>query len=245
MFNQSTAVQQPSGNSGNKNKQDFGPCEPGQDVGRIVRVIGYGLQDVSNKFNPEAPPATVIQVTVELPNQRINYEDKDGNKQERPRWVWGKDIPVKFFKDFDTGVTRLHEKSKLHELMTAVFPKIQEWTPELVEEHFPQLLGAPVSVFIVNNESKKTGKVYDGIKQYMPIMRGMTVPELENDTLWYDPYNHDEEAFQKLAPFMRERVQNRLDKDSGSEPNQSQQSAQTEPSKQLEPAPDYDDDVPF
>lgn len=243
MFQQSTAVQKSAGNTGNKNKQDFGACEPGQDVGRIVRVIGYGLQDVSNKFNPDADPATVIQVTVELPNQRINYEDKEGNTQERPRWVWGKDIPVKFFKDFDTGVTRLHEKSKLHELMTAVFPKIQSWTPELVEEYFPQLLGAQVSVFIVNNESKKTGKVYDGIKQYMPVMRGMTVPELENDTLWYDPYNHDEEAFQKLAPFMQERIKNRLDAGNGStsEPKQAPESAQPEP----QPSAEDDDDIPF
>ena len=212
MFNTNTATQKPKNNGTQKPKTDFGPVPQGQHVGRVVRMVGLGLQDVSNKFNPDAEPATVFQVTIELPNERITVEDKDGNKTERPRWIWSNDIPIKFFKDFDSGVTRAHEKSKLNKFMSAVFGS-RDWTPEAVAEFLPQVVGKEISVFVAHSQSKKTGKVYDKIQQFLPVMKGMEVPELENDTLLYNPYDHDQEAFDKLPPHMKERINNRLDKE--------------------------------
>lgn len=248
MFNATYATQKSTGKGGNA-RPDFGPVPQGQHVGRIVRVISFGVQDVSNQFNPSAEPVPVIQVTVELPNERIEVTDKDGNTTERPRWIWSKDIPVKFFKDYDTKVVRCHEKSKLNELLTAAFPNITEWTPQLVNEHLPQLLGAPISLFVTHSKSKSNGKVYDNIKQFIPVMRGMTVGELENDTLLYNPYDHNEEAWAKLSQYAQERINKRLDNTqaaSSDAPSATPQPQQKKPAeKQPEPSAQYDDDVPF
>lgn len=236
MFNAATSTQKPKGNNSTP-RVDHGPVPQGQHVGRIVRVVGFGLQETANQFNPDSPPATVFQVTVELPHETIVDKDKDGNEVERPRWIWSKDIPIKFFEDYKTGKTLAHEKSKLNELFTACFGP-QEWTPDNVSQFFDKLIGTEVSVFVTHSQSKKTGKTYDNIKQFLPVMKGMQVPELQNDTLFYNPYAHDAEAFEKLPQHSKERINNRLDA-------QQQQQAQPEPQPQAQPTPDFDDDTPF
>jgi hypothetical protein len=244
MFSQS-AVQQPK-NTGNSNapKTDFGAVPQGQHVGRIVRLVGYGLQELANKFNPDKEPAVVMQVTVELPFETIEVTDKEGNTSEKPRWIWSNDIPVKFTYDSDRGVVAAHTKSKLHELLCAAFPGEKVWTPEKAQEYIGKLLTAQVGVIVTHSVSKTNGKTYDKLYQFLPVMKGITVPELQNETLLYNPYEHDEEVFQKLPQHSRDRVQKRLDKQDGntSSPAPAPKAKQPEPPVADE---DYDDDVPF
>jgi hypothetical protein len=73
-------------------------------------------------------------------------------------------------------------------------------------------------------------------------MKGITVPELQNETLLYNPYEHDEEVFQKLPQHSRDRVQKRLDKQDGNASAPAPKAKQPEPPVADE---DFDDDIPF
>ena len=119
MFNTNAAVQQPASSS-SKPKQNYGPTPAGIQEGRIVRVVGFGQQlykggkDKTNPYNKyvdkdgNPQPTACMRIAIEYPDLLIEVEDKDGNKKERPRWEFSQDIPIKFFKDFDTGETKLH-----------------------------------------------------------------------------------------------------------------------------------------
>lgn len=242
MFNTATVTAQ--NKSSGAPRQDFGPCEAGMDAGRIVRVVGFGVQEQANRFDPNKEPATVLQVTVELPNQRITVTDKDGNETDRPRWIWTDDIAIKLYQDYNTKQIVTSDKSKLHKLLSAAFPQhTGAWTADEIKEHIPKLVGQQVGVFITHSKSKTNGKVYANLKEFSPVMRGMVVPALENETLYYNPYEHDDAVFQQLPERTRERIAGRLD---GAAPQQ-QAPQQSAPAPQPEPvlADDFDDDVPF
>jgi len=225
MFN-TTAVQQ-TNKSGGGNKQNFGPTPAGMQEGRIVRVVGYGQQlhkggkNLDNPYNKyvdkegNPQPTAAMRIAIEFPDLLLDIEDKDGNKKQRPRWEFSSDIPIKFFTDYDTKVTKLHEKSKLNEIMSAAFPEhTNNWTMDKVAEYIPKLIGAPIQVFIAHKPNKQDPSiVYANIKSYSALSKRAAegLPELDNEPLFYDPYNHDEAAFNKLAPHEQERIKNRVD----------------------------------
>ena len=243
MFTQQS-ISTPKSNGNGAPRTDFGPVPQGQHVGRIVRVVGLGMQELASQFDPEKEPAVVLQVTVELPFETIEVTDKDGNTSEKPRWIWSKDIAVKFSYDRDRNVVAAHTKSKLHELLCAAFPGVTVWTPEKASEYLPKLIEAPVGIIVTHSQNKNTGKIWDKLYQFLPVMKGINVPAVQNETLYYNPYEHNEEVFQKLPERTRERITNRLDAN--------QQPAAPAPApkaKQPEPEPavedSFDDDVPF
>ena len=59
---------------------------------------------------------------------------------------------------------------------------------------------------------KHEGKVFANIGGVTPIPKGMPVPQgTFNAQFSYDPYNHDEDVFQQLPDFLKEKIIQRLD----------------------------------
>ncbi len=129
-------------------------------------VCDLGTRDV---VYPGKPPKSVRQILIqwELPNCRMTFEDGDLTV-EKPK-VIGKTYT---FSTFEGANLAQH---------------ITSWMggcPNNFE--FESLLGQSCFLSIIHKLSKSSGNNYANIASVMKVPEGVTVPELENPTIFYD-----------------------------------------------------------
>lgn len=167
-------------------KTDFGRLEDGNHLARIVSVIDVGLQEQTDwQTKEKTDPKKIVMITFETPNETIVIEDKEGNKEEKPRWI-SKDYTLSF-----------HEMAALHKLVNAIKPDI---------ESLDELLNVPV---MINVGSTVTGNAK--IVGVSKPMKGMEVPELQNDAFHFDFSHPNMGLFNGLLKWQQEKVKSALD----------------------------------
>lgn len=171
-------------NVAQKPKANLGRVENGTYPARPVQIIDLG-QQVQTDFQTGEPKTYDDGNIVVKPEVFINFEFPTErvtvNDEDRPRWT-GKQY-----------VLSAHEKAALTQLMTAAAPG---------STNVSDALGKPVTVTI-GSTSGGNAK----ITNVAPIMKGMTVPELENPTAVFDFDEPDMEVFNKLPEWIRNRIQ--------------------------------------
>ncbi len=170
----------------NKKKVDYGVPEEGMAVARLVRVIDYGLQPQKPYQGQEKQPAFQMELTFELPNDRIEIDD-----ESRPRWI-SCQLPISS-----------SEKSRCYQWYNILDPKNQykgDWS---------KLIGAACQIHITHNEYKQ--KTYANIKAVMPVMKGIEVGELENPSVVFDLSSPDMDVFNALPEWMRDKIASNLE----------------------------------
>jgi ribosomal protein S11 len=196
-------------------KKINGRVEDGVYPARIVQIIDLGTQ-VQTDWQSGEPKVdkhgNVIEkpevwINYEFPTERISITDEEGNETDRPRWQGAR------------YVVSSHEKSKMFALMNAcgLNPK----------GNVAELLGKAVSVQVASTSNGNAK-----IKGVTAMMKGMQVPELENEAKLFDLDSPDEGIFDSLPNFLQEAIQGAPEYKLASQP------AQDEP--ELD-----DDDIPF
>jgi len=162
----------------------------GPQMGRLVRVVDYGLQEQPPYQGQVKKPAYKIDLTFEFPKHRI---DVDG--ESRPMW------------ESKTITASSHEKSTCVKWYSVLDPENKH------RGDLSKCLDTPVQVLIVHNEGrgKHEGKTFANIGDITPLMEGLEVPPLENDAVSFDLSSPDIELFKTFPEFMQERIKSNLE----------------------------------
>lgn len=173
------------------------PIDPGAYPGRLVQVIGLGLQ--AQQFEgEEKPPQQEISVTYELSDEFL--KDEDGNDDpEKPRFV------PETFALYNLAADRAKSTQRYFAL-------------DPTEEHggdWSKLLGTPVLITIVNKAGtgKNKGKVYNNIATVstMRAKEASKLPALVNPTKFFDFSEPDIDVFMSLPDWMKDKIKKGLE----------------------------------
>ena len=169
-------------------RTDFGRLDDGNHLARIVSVIDVGLQEQTDwQTKEKTDPKKIVMITFETPDEHITIKDKEGNEEQKPRWI-SKDYTLSF-----------HEMAALRKLVDAISPDI---------EGLDELLNTPV---MINIGSTITGNAK--IVGVSKPMKGTVVGELQNDSFHFDFSHPDMELFNGLLKWQQEKIMSALDYD--------------------------------
>lgn len=151
----------------------------GTHAARLVQVIDLGVQDRPAYQGEEKPPAHQLYLTFEITDECGEF-----NGEERPFWVAR---IVNYSND---------ERSTLRKYKDAINPKAKG-----VED----LLDQPCTVTIKHKEAK--GKSFANISSVNPVVKGLSVSELQNPTRVVTMDTDDVDTFNELPKFIKEMMQ--------------------------------------
>jgi hypothetical protein len=178
---------------GNANKVEQPVMEAGTYPARLVQVIDFGLQPQRAFKGDPKPPAHEISTTYEFVDCFM-VDEKGNDVEDKPRWV-SESFPL---------------RNIMAELATST-KRAKALDPEGIHNgDWPAMLGSPVNVTVVINESK--GKVYTNIASTatMRAKDAQKCPELKNDTKFFDLSEPDLEVFNSLPEWIREKIKGNL-----------------------------------
>lgn len=167
---------------------DFKAVAQGTHVAVCYMVIDLGKQ--RDEYQGQARVQHKIYIRWELPNERVQWEDKDGISREGPSSIG------KFY------TLSLHEKSALR-------GDLERWRgrafspEELAGFDVSKLLGVPCMVTVTHKESN--GRIRDGVSGVAGVPKGMPKPEkAENPLILYD--NDHLDAYEGLSDWLRGKI---------------------------------------
>lgn len=172
------------------------PVDPGSYPGRLVQVVGLGLQP--QQYNNEAKaPADEISTTYELLDEFM--KDEEGNDiEDKPRWLSENFVLHNLAADRAKSTARYY----------ALDPEEKyggDWT---------KLLATPVMVNIVVNagKGKNKGKVFNNIgsTSAMRAKEASKAPGLRNKPVIFDFYDPDIDVFMSLPKFIQDKIKGAL-----------------------------------
>lgn len=176
--------------SGNKPNIERTLLPIGQHPVRLVQIIDLGLQTQRPYQGQEKKPAFEMYLTFEFPHERIEVEG-----ESRPMW---KSVRINL---------SMHEKSKCFRWYNMLDPENKykgDWT---------KLIGLECLAFVSHNQGtgKHEGKTFDKISDISPVVRGMDVPQLENDPVIFDLTSPDKEQFEKFPEWIQNIIKENLE----------------------------------
>lgn len=177
--------------SGGKSKfQQQDPVAVGTYPARLVSIIDLGVQPRRPWKGEAKDPIAMIRCTYELATEFM--KDENGKDDEtKPRWI-SEDFP---FYSLNA------DRAKSTQRYLALDPQ------QSAGGDWVQLLGAPVALTVVHNANKNDSTiVYANIGATSPIMKGMAVAELVNDTQMFDFDEPDMDVFSKLPDFLKDKI---------------------------------------
>lgn len=192
--------------------------EEGIQPAVIISVVGLGLQE-GREFNGEKkPPSVQVRLTYELVDE---LHDFDGEQK-----------PLIISEEF---MISSNEKSKCMKRLSALDPDMSITGGDLTK-----LVGTPCAVQIGHKQGKGThaGKTFANILSVGKPGRMKINTDTFNTQFSYDPNAHDEEAWDLMPEFLRDKINNRLDKDDAPAPKKSK------PAKTAAPELEFDDELP-
>lgn len=166
-----------------KKTANIPPLESGTYAGVCVGIIDIGEQK-NEKFGNYAEKVIII---FEIPSETVEI---DG--EQKPRWV------------SETYTKSLSDKSKLLPMLTSW--RGRRFTDDELNGLFDlaSMAGEPALLQILLTE--KEDKQYNNIGAVMQLPKGYPVPVTETEPLIYDMDNPDEEVYEKLPEWIRERI---------------------------------------
>lgn len=165
-------------------KKNLGRIDEGTFPARIVQIIDLGIQE--DEYLGERKVGHKVFINFEFPTELVTVGDED-----KPRWL-GKEYTVS-----------LHEKATLTKLVASADP---EGKATSKGRNMKGLLGLPLMVSIGSTEKGKPK-----ISNVARLMKGLTVGELVNKSIFFDMDDGDVEQFNKLPQWMQDKIKGGLD----------------------------------
>ena len=165
----------------NNNKPNMPVVRDGSYMGRVVQVIGLGVQPQEDWKTKEAKkPAEKVLITVEFPSIRMEL---DG--ESKACWI---------SKKYTVSTYSMSAMAK------QIIPMLSK------EMDLNELLGEPVLCQIGHTESGNLKVV-----SISPPIDGIDVAELENDVRSFDFYEPDIEVYKSLYKWQQEEMTGAVD----------------------------------
>jgi len=193
---------------------DFKTVPAGNHLAVCSMVVGLGKQLVQSQvYGDKVKPQ--IYVAWELPHEKVEWTDKDGNERSGPMRI-GK-----------TYTLSLHENAQLR-------ADLESWRGRAFTEEerrgfdINKLAGVPAMVNVLHAE--RNGKTYANVAGVTPLPKGMEKPALSDTSLLYD-----DDEFRHNFEYLPEWLQKKIDAQVKDEPQRVGPAHDT----------DLDDDIPF
>lgn len=174
----------------------FTPTPEGQHLMVCSRIVDLGTQPGSLMY---PAPKRKIRIFWELPEERIEIEDEDGNKRN---------LPVLHSEQYTVS---FHEKANLRKAL-------ESWRGKAFTEedfagppngfHLSKLLGVPAYGQIVHEH--KDGKVFANLNSIMRPPKAMFDQfkgQIEGDRIFFDLDDFQQEEWDKLSDRLKETIQ--------------------------------------
>lgn len=176
-----------------KSDGDFKSLEPGTYAAVCDQVVNIGVQKI--EFQDEIKNVEQVYLRFEVPAERLDYIDKQGNSQNRPMIIGL------------TCTNSLHEKAKLRHYLESW--RGRAFTDEELENFdLTNILGKACLLTVIHRVSQR-GKSYAAISGIAPLMKGMEVPKAENKLIGYHPV-FAPESEPELADWLKEKLAARV-----------------------------------
>ena len=172
----------------NKKGEGVAPIESGSYVGRIYQLIHLGtVQGFEGKMQNK------VRIGFELPTELHTFDKERG---EQPR-VISKDYTLSF-----------NEKATLTKVITACDPDALKLDDDGLMEEFDveTLVGKECLITIAQKPKKDGTGNYAYIDSTTRIPKGMTCPSAINEPQILNYTNWNEELYQKLPDFLKEKI---------------------------------------
>lgn len=200
------------------------PVEAGTHKAVCYAVIDIGEQKVEY---PGKPPSTARQLRLqwELPDLRMQFEDKDKNKVDKPKVI------------SNTYTFSTYEGASLCQHVTS-------WMGSCPDDFdFDSLIGKNCYLSVIHKTSQK-GNVYAKVATIMQLPQGIELAVPENPTILYDMYamgsNYPESLSGENYKWLREIIEGSVGFN-----GQPSQGGDEEPPPQDTTDYNIDDDIPF
>lgn len=180
-----------TGSSSNNKRPEI---EAGTYPARLVQVIDLGLQPQRPYKNEPKPPKHCLMTTYELSDEFMIGEDGEPD-ENLPLWV-SEEIPL------NPLTSDLANSTKRYLALDSDCDHEGDWT---------QVVGAPVNITIVLNESG--GRVYQNITSSSPMRAKdkARLPELKNEPKLFDLSNPDLNVFTSLPEWLQDKIKSNLE----------------------------------
>lgn len=178
----------------NSNRVPQDNIEVGSYPVRVVRILDLGLQAGQEFEGRMKPNANKVDFTYELLD--CFMKDKDGNFDEsKPRWI-SEDFPLH---RPDADLAKSTKRAK------AIDPT------NSCDFDLTKMLGLPCMVTVGHRVSK--GKTYDKVLDVAPMRasQAAAAPALKNEPILFLLDEPNMEVFNKLPPFMQDRIKGNLE----------------------------------
>lgn len=172
---------------------DYTPVPEGTHLAICNMVVDLGYQETTYMGARKVKHQCYIRW--ELPHERLNWQDKEGNEREGPMAI-GK-----------TYTLSLSDKANLRK-------DLESWRgkrftdSELAGFDLFNLLGAPCQVTVIH--AHKDGKTYANVSSVAGVPKGMPKPEeTENEILCYTA--DDDADLEHLPDWLRDKIAKQVD----------------------------------
>ena len=167
-------------------KKNIERMEDGAYPARIVKITDLGIQE--SEYEGVMKQQHKVFIDFEFPTEMIVI-----GEEEKPRWL-GKEY-----------VVSTHEKAAMTALMSAADPK-GEVTAK--GRNLKGLIGLPVMVTVGTTSGGKAKVAAVG-----RLMKGLSVPELVNPSVFFDLDGKDVEQFEKFPQWIKDKITSGIDFD--------------------------------
>lgn len=155
---------------------------------RIYELIELGTVD--SQWMGEAKKTHKIRIGFELPTEKRVFDEKKG---EQPM-VISKEMALSF-----------GDLAGLRKIIEAVEGK-KITDAEAVNYDVLTIIGKPLLVTVSHSEPNEQGIVYANATTFSPLIKGLTVDPLSNKTRVLTYENWDEELYNSLPDFLKEKM---------------------------------------
>lgn len=171
--------------------------DAGTYPGRVVQLIGLGLQAQDPWKGEAKPPKQELRTVYELADEFLL--DEDGKElTDKPRWV-----------DEEFAVNSIEsDLAKSTHRYTALDPEMEH------DGDFFALIGSPCLITLTKTPSKKEKGVYfNNVKsvQSMRAKDAAKAPDLVNPSRVFDMYEPVKDVFLSLPNFVQDKIKKGLD----------------------------------
>ena len=164
---------------------DFELLEAGTHAAVCTMLVDIGPQETNWGEKDK------IKLRFEVPAERAQWKDKEGNEHEGPMVIWG------------TYTASLNEKATLRQHLEA-WRGVPFTEVELMGFHLKNILGKPCMISVIHKESG--GKTYANISSISKMPKGMAIPQAEGELICFDFDDHTQADLDKLPEWLQKRV---------------------------------------
>ena len=201
---------------GGSGGQDFKPVPAGTHFAVCTGVIDVGLQPGSAMY---PKPKRILFLRFEIPAERVEWQDKDGNTQEGPAII------------YERFTASMNGKALLRAALESWYG--MSFTDEQAAKvDVSKVAGRPATIAVVHNSSG--GKTYANVSSIGPIPKGVNPPQAEGTILVYHEGKRDQ--FDQIPKFLQEKIRSQL---------QPQSEDSVDEQRAAEFVDDNLDDIPF